>query len=87
MSSYPHGSFASSLGMAHRIYVTGQKNGAEILALMGAYDIIVLNSTYEGLPCSAGGHELMLARRRHSRLRNSGGGARFEELRTNRANG
>ena len=73
--------------MANRIYVTGQKNGAEILALMEAYNIIVLNSTYEGLPYSAGGHQPKLARRRHSRLRNSGGGARFGELRTNRANG
>jgi glycosyltransferase involved in cell wall biosynthesis len=41
---------ARTLGSAGRLYFAGKRSQAEILALMAACDIFVLNSTHEGFP-------------------------------------
>jgi glycosyltransferase involved in cell wall biosynthesis len=41
---------SEKLGVTDRIYFAGQKEKAEVLSLMSACDIFVLNSTYEGFP-------------------------------------
>jgi glycosyltransferase involved in cell wall biosynthesis len=43
-------SLVRRLELTDRIYFAGQKNKAEMLSLMAACDLFVLNSTYEGFP-------------------------------------
>ena len=38
------------LGVSERVYLAGQRSKSETLSLMAACDLLVLNSTYEGLP-------------------------------------
>jgi glycosyltransferase involved in cell wall biosynthesis len=39
-----------TLGIADRVYFAGQRSRTEVLSLMAACDLFVLNSKYEGLP-------------------------------------
>jgi glycosyltransferase involved in cell wall biosynthesis len=41
---------AASLGIAHRVYWTGQRSVEDVHSLVRACDAFVLNSSYEGLP-------------------------------------
>jgi glycosyltransferase involved in cell wall biosynthesis len=41
---------AQELGVSGRVYFPGQRSKKETLSLMAACDLLVLNSTYEGLP-------------------------------------
>jgi glycosyltransferase involved in cell wall biosynthesis len=41
---------ATSLGVAARVWFTGQVDRSTVMSLLSASDVFILNSTYEGLP-------------------------------------